>query len=204
MAGKAHWEEVYKQKRPDEVSWFLETATLSLNLICELGLKADDGVIDIGGGVSPLVDGLLDAGFHDVSILDLSGAALKVAQDRLSAKAERVSWIEADITQVELAPSRYQLWHDRAVFHFMTTQDEREAYKRNLVRALRPAGYAIIATFAEDGPEKCSGLSVQRYSTETLSAELGASFSLLKSCRETHRTPWGSEQQFIYCVFKRS
>ena len=204
MAGKAHWEDVYQTKRPDEVSWFLETTKLSLDLIHDAGLRPSDAVIDVGGGASRLVDALLDEGFEDLSVLDLSGAALEAAQERLGARAERVNWIEADITQVELAPERYQLWHDRAVFHFMTTPDQRAAYKRALTKALRPSGYLIMATFAENGPEKCSGLPVQRYSVEALSAELGADFTLLKSCREAHHTPWGSVQQFIYGLFKRS
>jgi predicted TPR repeat methyltransferase len=204
MAGKAHWEDVYQTKRPHEVSWFLETATLSLDLIHEIGLKPSDAVIDVGGGASRLVDALLDEGFEDLSVLDLSGAALKAAQERLGPSAHRVTWLEADITQVELAPSRYKLWHDRAVFHFMTTPEQRTAYKHALTHALRKSGYLIMATFAENGPEKCSGLPVQRYSVEALSAELGADFTLMKSCREAHSTPWGSVQEFIYCLFKRS
>ena len=204
MAGKAHWEDVYTQKRPDEVSWFLETATQSLDLINAIGPQPSDAIIDVGGGASRLVDALLAAGFSDLSILDLSAAALKAAQDRLGDKASRVQWIEADITQVELTPVRYDIWHDRAVFHFMTTPQQRAAYKRNLTNALRPSGHVIIATFAENGPEKCSGLPVQRYSVEALSAELGHDFTLIKSCREAHRTPWGSVQEFIYCLFKRS
>ena len=204
MAGKAHWEDVYTQKRPDEVSWFLETATQSLDLINAIGPQPSDAIIDVGGGASRLVDALLAAGFSDLSILDLSAAALKAAQDRLGDKASRVQWIEADITQIELAPARYDIWHDRAVFHFMTTKEQRAAYKRNLTNALRPSGHVIIATFAENGPEKCSGLPVQRYSVEALSAELGPDFTLIKSCREAHRTPWGSVQEFIYCLFKRS
>jgi ubiquinone/menaquinone biosynthesis C-methylase UbiE len=204
MAGKAHWEDVYTQKRPDEVSWFLETATQSLDLINAIAPQPSDAIIDVGGGASRLVDALLAAGFSDLSILDLSAAALKAAQDRLGDKASRVQWIEADITQIELAPARYDIWHDRAVFHFMTTKEQRAAYKRNLTNALRPSGHVIIATFAENGPEKCSGLPVQRYSVEALSAELGPDFTLIKSCREAHRTPWGSVQEFIYCLFKRS
>ena len=204
MAGKAHWEEVYTQKRPDEVSWFLETATQSLDLINAIAPQPSDAIIDVGGGASRLVDALLAAGLSDLSILDLSAAALKAAQDRLGDKASRVQWIEADITQIELAPARYDIWHDRAVFHFMTTKEQRAAYKRNLTNALRPSGHVIIATFAENGPEKCSGLPVQRYSVEALSAELGPDFTLIKSCREAHRTPWGSVQEFIYCLFKRS
>ena len=204
MAGKAHWEDVYTQKRPDEVSWFLETATQSLDLINAIAPQPSDAIIDVGGGASRLVDALLAAGFSDLSILDLSAAALKAAQDRLGDKASRVQWIEADITQIELAPARYDIWHDRAVFHFMTTKEQRDAYKRNLTNALRPSGHVIIATFAENGPEKCSGLPVQRYSVEALSAELGPDFTLIKSCREAHRTPWGSVQEFIYCLFKRS
>ena len=203
MESKAHWEGVYNQKKPDEVSWFLESATTSLNLIHQIGLKQSDPIIDEGGGASRLVDDLLQQGSDNLTVLDLSGSALQAAQERLGARANGITWLEADITQPIPTSSKYQLWHDRAVFHFMTTPEQRAAYKNNLKTALSPTGYLIIATFAENGPEKCSGLSVQRYSVEDLSEELGSDFVLLKSCRESHKTPSGNTQEFIYCLYKR-
>ena len=202
MESKAHWEGVYNQKKPDEVSWYLESATTSLNLLHQIGLKHSDSIIDVGGGASRLVDDLLQQGFENLTVLDLSGSALKAAQARLGARANGITWLEADITQPTLASSKYQLWHDRAVFHFMTTPEQRASYKKNLDIAVRPSGYAIIATFAENGPEQCSGLPVQRYSVESLSKELGSEFVLLNSCRESHKTPSGNTQEFIYCLYK--
>jgi len=202
MESKAHWEGVYNQKKPDEVSWYLESATTSLNLLHQIGLKHSDSIIDVGGGASRLVDDLLQQGFENLTVLDLSGSALKAAQARLGARANGITWLEADITQPTLASSKYQLWHDRAVFHFMTTPEQRASYKKNLDIAVRPSGYAIIATFAENGPEQCSGLPVQRYSVESLSKELGSEFVLLNSCRESHKTPSGNAQEFIYCLYK--
>lgn len=202
MANKTHWEEVYTQKRSDEVSWFLESATMSLDLIHQISLKHSDRVIDVGGGASRLVDALLLEGFNQLTVLDVSGAALNAAQNRLGSQAVQITWLEADITQYRLPDSSYQLWHDRAVFHFMTTPEQRAAYKSNLKAALRCSGYAIIATFAENGPQKCSGLPVQRYSVEALCGELGSEFVLLESCRESHKTPSGNIQEFIYCLFK--
>lgn len=202
MESKAHWEGVYNQKKPDEVSWYLESATTSLNLLHQIGLKHSDSIIDVGGGASRLVDDLLQQGFENLTVLDLSGSALKAAQARLGARANGITWLEADITQPTLASSKYQLWHDRAVFHFMTTPEQRASYKKNLDIAVRPSGYAIISTFAENGPEQCSGLPVQRYSVESLSKELSSEFVLLNSCRESHKTPSGNAQEFIYCLYK--
>ncbi|HBI83590.1 MAG TPA: SAM-dependent methyltransferase [Alcaligenaceae bacterium] len=202
MESKSHWEGVYNQKKPDAVSWFLESATTSLNLIHQIGLKHSDSIIDVGGGASRLVDDLLQQGFENLTVLDLSGSALKAAKERLGASANGITWLEADITQPISTSSKYQLWHDRAVFHFMTTPEQRAAYKKNLDIAVRPSGYAIIATFAENGPEQCSGLPVQRYSVESLSKELGSEFVLLNSCRESHKTPSGNTQEFIYCLYK--
>ena len=203
MESKSHWEGVYNQKKPDAVSWFLESATTSLNLIHQIGLKHSDSIIDVGGGASRLVDDLLQQGSDNLTVLDLSGSALQAAQERLGARANGITWLEADITQPALASSKYQLWHDRAVFHFMTTSEQRAAYKNNLKTALSPTGYIIIATFAENGPEQCSGLPVQRYSVESLSKELGSEFVLLNSFREPHKTPSGNTQEFIYCLYKR-
>lgn len=202
MTGKEHWEEVYTQKRPNEVSWFVETASMSLSLIHLTDLTRTDPIIDVGGGASRLVDALFEEGFESVCVLDISAAALKAAQDRLGSKADAITWLEADLTKPQTFATTFRLWHDRAVFHFMTTPEQRTAYKNNLRNALKPAGFAIIATFSETGPEKCSGLPVQRYSAESLSTELGQDFKLLNTQHESHTTPWGSTQDFVYCLFK--
>lgn len=200
---KSHWEGVYSSKSETQVSWFQEAAGPSLELLTYPGIDRRSAIVDIGGGVSRLVDALLERGHADLTVLDLSGAALKTAQQRLGAKAAPVRWIEADITR--WTPERtYDAWHDRAVLHFLTDEADRAAYVRALRNALRPGGLAVIATFALDGPEKCSGLPVQRYSPATLAELLKDGFSALDSRTETHRTPWGSEQRFQYSRFTRA
>lgn len=146
-----------------------------------------------------LVDDLLAEGYSDLTVLDLSGAALHAARRRLGAKAQQMRWIEADITEVDLPPKRYDIWHDRAVFHFLTTPEEREAYVQTVFRSVKPGGHVIVATFAEDGPEQCSGLPVMRYRPGELHDEFGEAFTLLKHTKEAHHTPAGKVQQFIYC-----
>lgn len=199
---KAHWERVYASKATSAVSWFQEQAATSLRLIQATGLGPEAAILDVGGGASVLVDDLLAAGYRDLAVLDLSGAALVAARERLGARAEQVRWIEGDITRVAL-PANYDLWHDRAVFHFLTDPGDRQAYRRQLEQALRPGGHLVIATFAEDGPERCSDLPVMRYSASELRAEFGAGFDLLHSERETHRTPGGALQRFTYCHFHK-
>ena len=159
-------------------------------------------VIDVGGGASVLVDGLLEAGFTDVTVLDLSGAALSASRTRLGERARLVKWIEADVTQADLPPRPFDLWHDRAVFHFLVDPADRRAYLQVLRRALRPGAHVVMATFAEDGPERCSGLPVQRYAPSQLHAALGEDFEWLASEREQHLTPGGVLQQFQYSVFR--
>jgi SAM-dependent methyltransferase len=201
---KTHWEAVYAQRAPDSVSWFQPHAEHSLALIARTGLTREAAIIDVGGGTSTLVDDLLARGYHDLTVLDLSAAALAAAQARLGDEARRVSWVEADITAVDLPRQRYDLWHDRAVFHFLTDAAQRHAYVERVLQSVKPGGHVIVATFAEDGPDRCSGLPVMRYGADTLHAEFGAPFELLEHSRETHHTPGGAVQQFVYCYCRRS
>jgi len=201
MDHKQHWDEVYAQKAEDAVSWFQPRPETSLALIASAGLTQTDALIDVGGGASRLVDALLSEGFTDVTVLDIAAAALEKSRTRLGKDADRVRWIAADVTRWT-PERRYRLWHDRAVFHFLTTPAERLAYRRALEAALEPGGTAIIASFALDGPERCSGLPVQRYAPETLAAELGPAFRLKGFRREEHRTPAGKIQRFQYSLFR--
>ncbi len=199
---KDHWEKVYATKAATEVSWYRPHLDSSTRLILSSS-RPEDPLIDAGGGASTLVDDLLERGFTDVTVLDLSGRALDAARRRLGARTGNVRWIEADVTRCNLPESAFALWHDRAVFHFLTRAEDRARYVETLARALRAGGRAVIATFATDGPPKCSGLDVARYAPETLSAELGKCFRLLESFEEDHRTPSGGVQRFLYCVFEK-
>jgi SAM-dependent methyltransferase len=199
----AHWEGVYTSKGEDEVSWFQEEPAPSLDLLRLAGAHPLTALIDIGGGASRLVDSLLAQGFVNITVLDLSEAALAKARARLGEKSSDVKWIAADVTRWQ--PSGiYDVWHDRAAFHFLTDQAEQAAYTRVLKRALRPGGHAIIGTFALDGPEKCSGLPVARHSGESLGVILGPDFSLVDSRRHEHTTPWKSVQRFQFSTFRRN
>lgn len=200
---KQHWDKVYAERKPDEVSWYQAEPTLSLELIQGLKLPADAPVIDVGGGASVLVDRLLAAGHTDLSVLDISGRALAYTKERLGAAAEAVTWLEADATAFA-PPKAYALWHDRAVFHFLTAESDRAAYVARLHQGLQPGGHLILASFAPDGPEKCSGLPVCRYDAASLQATLGPGFKLLAERDEAHKTPWDTEQRFRYFTFKRA
>ena len=202
MNTKAHWENVYSTKQINAVSWFQPHANLSLQFIQETGIATNAAIIDVGGGASILVDDLLTAGFSNLSVLDLSSAALTTAQARLGQQAKRVQWIEANITTADLPKQTYNVWHDRAVFHFLTTPEDRQAYLDRVQQSVKKGGYVMIATFAEDGPTQCSGLSVVRYSVPALQAELGSNFTLLRSLQELHDTPFNTTQKFIYCLFQ--
>jgi ubiquinone/menaquinone biosynthesis C-methylase UbiE len=199
---KAHWEEVYARKGETEVSWFQEDPTHSLKLIAQIEAARGSAIIDIGGGASRLVDKLLDKGFEDITVLDLSAAALEAARARLGDRSARVHWLVADATTWE-PPKTYDVWHDRAAFHFLTEEPDRAAYLARLRRTLKVGGYAIIATFAPDGPEKCSGLPVMRYDSSSLGRTLGPTFQLVHTKRHEHATPWGSKQIFQFSVFRR-
>lgn len=200
MDAKDHWERLYRTKGPDEMSWFEPEATLSLALVQRVAPTRDEAIIDVGAGAATLVDGLLDAGYRHVTVLDVSAAALAQAQRRLGDRARAVEWLEADILSATLPDQAFDVWHDRAVFHFLTEARDRHTYVTRVRRALRPGGFALVATFAADGPSRCSGLDVARYSPDALHAEFGAGFRLLSSDRMTHRTPWGAEQAFTYCL----
>jgi len=198
---QAHWESVYTTKDENEVSWFQQSPTPSLDLIM-MQAEPTSAIIDIGGGASRLVDHLLERGLEDVTVLDLSAAALAADKVRLGARAERVNWIVADVTSWEPART-YDIWHDRAAFHFLTEASDRAAYIARIERGLKIGGHAIIATFAPDGPEKCSGLPVARYDSVSLGQTLGAAFKLIHSQRHEHATPWASRQAFQFSIFRR-
>ena len=203
MQSKEHWEKVYTTKATDTVSWFQPHADLSLDLIKATGVSHDAAIIDVGGGASTLVDDLLANGYTDLSVLDLSAAALAAAHKRLGLQASKVQWIEADVTKADLPAKRFDVWHDRAVFHFLTSAEDRAAYVQTVFRAVKPGGHVIVATFAEDGPNQCSGLPVMRYRADELHAEFGEAFSLLSHRKEAHHTPSGTVQQFVYCYCRR-
>jgi SAM-dependent methyltransferase len=198
---QAHWENVYSTKGEAEVSWFQGTPTASLDLLMLVGATAGSAIVDIGGGASRLVDALLAEGFKDVSVLDLSAEALNVARARLGDTARQVKWIVADATEWE-PPQLYDVWHDRAAFHFLNEEPQRHAYIERIRRSLRIGGHTIMGTFALDGPEKCSGLPVTRHSEETLAVLLGEGFDLVDSRRHEHTTPWGAVQKFQFSTFR--
>ncbi len=198
----SHWENVYTTKAETEVSWFQENPATSLRLIRDAGASSDSRIIDIGGGASRLVDALLEQGFRALTVLDISASALETAKKRLGAAGANVEWIVADATKWTPVKS-YDIWHDRAAFHFLTDPADRDAYIGRLRTAVGPGGEVIIGTFALDGPEKCSGLPVQRYDANSLAEVLGPSFELADSYSESHRTPWGSIQHFQFSRFRR-
>lgn len=203
VSKKAHWENVYTSKGEREVSWYQESPAPSLELIALAGLSADASIIDIGGGASRLVDALVDQDIRRITVLDLSAAALDAAKQRLGGKAKGVEWVVADVTIWE--PSNtYDLWHDRAAFHFLNDPADQSAYVDRLKKAVKAGGYVVIGTFALDGPEKCSGLPIVRYDAASLSAILGADFKLIDTRRHDHTTPWGAVQRFQFSTFRRT
>ncbi len=203
MDAKSHWEQVYRSKAPDQVSWFRPHLEVSLGLIAAAAPDRGGALIDVGGGESTLVDDLLAHGYADVSILDISEAAITATKARLGERAAAVQWIAGDITRCDLPPNCYDLWHDRAVFHFLTEGAQRRAYVRQVARAVKPGGHVIVATFGPEGPETCSGLEVVRYDSDGLHDEFGATFQLLDHLTEVHETPWGAPQQFLYCFCRK-
>jgi len=197
-----HWDEVWDRADPDRVSWFEQRPEVSLRLIETSGVGREAAVIDVGGGSSLFTRQLLEAGFQDLTVLDISSSGLAAARQRLGPRASEVEWVEADVRRLE--PSRtWDLWHDRAVFHFLTEAEDRAAYRQALNGAVNPQGHVILATFGPEGPTRCSGLDVRRYSEDGLSEELGPGFSLSDSCLELHTTPGGTTQQFLYTLFRR-
>ena len=200
---QAHWDKVYNTKRENELSWFQENPAPSLDLIAKAAATSASSVIDVGGGASRLVDALVERGFRDVTVLDLSDAALMAAKARLLSRAEQVQWVVADVMEWEPQRFAYDIWHDRAAFHFLTEECDRVAYVARLTKGVKPGGHAIIATFAPDGPERCTGLPVQRYDAESLRGVVGDAFELIETLRHEHRTPWGSDQHFQFSLFRR-
>jgi len=196
---KSHWETVYRTKQPNEVSWYRPHLEVSLQLIGEASPNRDAQIIDVGGGESTLVDDLLARGYHNLSVLDVSSTALAVAKERLGERADNVDWLCGDVTTFAFARHQYDVWHDRAVFHFLTESKERASYVRQVARAVKPGGHVIVATFGPEGPTKCSGLDVVRYGADALHDEFGSDFQLVKHLTELHQTPAGSIQQFTYC-----
>ncbi len=202
MNAHEHWETIYAEKAPNAVSWYLPHLEKSLSLIERAAPQRSASIIDVGGGESTLVDDLLADGYENITVLDISKMAIDVNKRRLGAGAERVSWLVADIRNVELNDAAYDVWHDRAVFHFLTAVSDRVAYVRQAARAVRHGGHVIVSTFGPDGPERCSGLDVVRYDAESLHREFGRHFQMVESSKELHRTPFGTVQQFLYCHCK--
>ena len=203
MDRQSHWQSVYQTRKPTDVGWHQAHLRASLELILQLALPKTAHILDAGAGDSTLVDDLLANGYSHISLLDISSVALERVKARLGPNTENITWIESDITQVVLPPHAYDLWHDRALFHFLTDDQARFRYVESARLALKPGGYMIVATFAQDGPIRCSGLDTQRYSPEALCLEFGEDFKLIRSLPETHHTPSGSEQKFSYCLFKK-
>jgi SAM-dependent methyltransferase len=191
-----HWNHIYSSKRPDQMSWTREHLDTSLEWIEKAAPDRASSIIDVGGGISTLSDDLLAMGYHELTVLDISQAALAVLRGRLG---EKVNYLAGDILAASLPAHHYDLWHDRAVFHFLTEASQRARYVEQVKRSVKPGGHVLIATFGNEGPEKCSGLPVQRYDAQGLHREFGASFELQWSRTEVHSTPFGSQQQFLYC-----
>jgi SAM-dependent methyltransferase len=203
MSAAEHWEKIYSSKPPESLSWFQEHPARSLRQIEEHAASRYSDIIDAGGGASTLVDGLVSAGFHNLTVADISHSALEKSKNRLGAAAGGIRWIEGDILDIVFPEHSFDIWHDRAVFHFLSSDTERDAYAGRVSDSLKPEGILIIATFADDGPETCSGLGVTRYSPAKLSLALGFRFTLLCHEDDFHRTPSGALQHFIYCCFRK-
>jgi 2-polyprenyl-3-methyl-5-hydroxy-6-metoxy-1,4-benzoquinol methylase len=199
MGTQAHWEEIYSTKAPTEVSWFSPHLQTSLDLIQRVAGNPSASIIDVGGGESTLVDDLIGLGHHNLTVMDISRVAVEHTKKRLGAASHLVKWLVGDILQVELPAGEYDVWHDRAVFHFLTTPAQRLAYVRQVASSVKRGGHVIVGTFGPEGPTKCSGLDVMRYDAESLHGEFGPRFNLIESSKELHKTPFGTTQQFLYC-----
>ncbi len=199
---KDHWEKVYQTKNIEEVSWYQPKPETSLNLIQEAGLPLTASIIDIGGGDSFLVDHLINLGFEDITILDISETALNKAKERLGARAEKIKWIVADAASFE-PKEQYDIWHDRAAFHFLTKEEEVNHYVKAVGKAIRPGGVFILGTFSEDGPKKCSGIEIQQYSESSMEEKFGKFMKKEKCIRIGHQTPFNTSQDFIFCRFRK-
>ncbi len=197
---REHWEKVYQTKSANDVSWYQPHLDRSLDLILRTGVGPDARIIDVGGGASTLVDDLLARGFHHLTVVDIASEALDVARRRLGDRARDVDWRVGDVTTMDFESESFDLWHDRAVFHFLTNEADRKAYLERVCCAVKRGGHVVLATFGPGGPEKCSGLPVVRYGADELHAAFGDAFRLVDHVEERHRTPWGSEQEFVYCL----
>lgn len=202
MNRKAHWNEVYSNKSPLEVSWYQKEPALSLQLINNTGVSTHAAIIDIGGGASTLIDHLSVSGFRHLAVLDISGNALASAKKRLGPVADDIEWFESDVTTFQ-SPHQFDIWHDRAVFHFLTEADDRNRYVESLKHTLKPGGHLIMAAFAIGGPNKCSGLDIVQYDAAKLLTELGSGYTLIEEDSELHVTPTGKEQLFAYFRFTK-
>jgi 2-polyprenyl-3-methyl-5-hydroxy-6-metoxy-1,4-benzoquinol methylase len=202
MDARTHWEKVYAARAPEAASWYRPHLETSLALIARAAAGLSASIIDVGGGASTLVDDLLARGHEDITVLDVSQTAIDVTKKRLGPAARQIRWLVADITEARLAQGAYDVWHDRAVFHFLTASEYRAAYVRQVAQAVRPGGHVIVSTFGPEGPTKCSGLDVIRYDAELLHEQFGVRFRLVESSKELHRTPFDTTQQFLYCYCK--
>lgn len=198
MYAEAHWNKVFSTKAPDAVSWYRPHLEVSLDLIERRAAKSGS-IIDVGAGESTLVDDLLARGYREITILDVSKTAIEITKERLGPAAEQVRWIVGDITQISLPPRSFDVWHDRAVFHFLVDPEQRKRYVQSVLNAVRPGGHVIVSAFGPEGPTKCSGLDVMRYDAEALHGQFGTRFRIEESSEELHHTPWGTAQQFVYC-----
>lgn len=204
MTDKAtHWESVYRTKDATSVSWFKTHLDVSLDLLKQAGVNQASRIIDVGAGASTLVDDLLDSGTQHIAALDLSAEALAIAKRRLGARASSISWLIGDAARFDFNPNSFDIWHDRAVLHFLVDPADAAAYVRNAERAIVPGGYALIGCFASDGPEKCSGLNVVRRDPEDIAQLFSANFKLIDSRRERHSTPLGGSQSFAYALLRK-
>ena len=203
MQSASHWEKIYSTKAIHDVSWFQKHARCSLDLIGRTQISPDARIIDVGSGASILISELIALRYKNLTVLDISSAAIAAAQKQLGSAASGVQWIHCDVTKVKLPDHSFDLWHDRAAFHFLTEEHDRAAYIKSVSDAVKPGGHLILATFAEDGPLKCSGLQIVRYSPQDLRAQFDGAFSLVEHQYEEHATPFGTMQRFVYCHFQR-
>lgn len=200
MNVETHWERIYREKAPDAVSWYRPHLGMSLSLIEKTAPERNVSIIDVGGGKSTLVDDLLAHGYENLSVLDVSRTAIEVTKKRPGARSDGVRWITADVARFAFGHNANDIWHDRAVFHFLTTTTQRQVYILQVTRAVKPGGHVLVGTFGPEGPTKCSGLDVVRYDARSLHAEFGGRFRLLETTKELHNTPFGTTQQFLYCL----
>jgi SAM-dependent methyltransferase len=204
MDVQTYWDQIYRAKSPEETSWYQPHLQTSLHWISEAAQDRSAAIIDVGGGESTLVDDLYMRGYHTLTVLDVADAAIKKSQERLGPVAQSIHWLVGDVTTVALPLRAYDLWHDRAVFHFLTRPEQRLVYVRQITSTLKAGGQVIISTFGPEGPQRCSGLNTKRYDAESLHREMGPDFQLVRSSAVEHQTPFGATQQFLYCQFSFS